>query len=67
VLKLNERIFRFVQEERCSRLATERGIEAFDAVLDDERLPDKFRSVRLPQMRDLIQTLRKRQHERRPS
>ncbi len=58
VLKLNERIFRFAQEDRCSRLAAERGIEAFDAVLDDERLPEKFRTVRLPQMRERIRTLR---------
>ena len=58
VLKLNERIFRFAQEDRCSRLAAERGIEAFDAVLDDERLPEKFRTVRLPQMRERIRALR---------
>jgi hypothetical protein len=63
VLKLNERIFRLPQEERCSRLAAERGIEAFDAVLDDERLPEKFRTVRLSQMQGPIQTLR----QRRPS
>jgi hypothetical protein len=58
VLKLNERIFRFAQEDRCSKLATERRIEAFDAVLDDERLPEKFRTVRLPQMRERIRSLR---------
>ncbi len=58
VLKLNERIFRFAQEDRCSRLAAERGIEIFDAVLDDERLPEKFRTVRLPQMRERIRSLR---------
>jgi hypothetical protein len=58
VLKLNERIFRFAQEDRCSRLAAERGAEAFDAVLDDERLPEKFRTVRLPQMQKQIRSLR---------
>ncbi len=58
VLKLNERIFRFAQEDRCSRLAAERGVEAFDAVLDDERLPEKFRTVRLPQMQKRIRSLR---------
>lgn len=58
VLNLNERIFRFVQEDRCTRLALDRNIEAFDAVLDDERLPEKFRTVRLPQMQDRIRTLR---------
>lgn len=58
VLKLNERIFHFAQEDRCSKLASDRGIEAFDAVLDDERLPEKFRTVRLPQMRERIRSLR---------
>jgi hypothetical protein len=60
VLKLNERIFRFAQEDRSSKLAADRGIEVFDAVLDDERLPEKFRTVRLPQMLDRIRTLRER-------
>jgi hypothetical protein len=58
VLKLNERIFRFAQEDRCSKLASDRGIEAFDAVLDDERLPEKFRIVRLPQMQERLRVLR---------
>jgi aspartate/tyrosine/aromatic aminotransferase len=39
-------------------------IEVFDAVLDDERLPEKFRTVRLPQMRERIETLRQRERER---
>ncbi len=64
VLKLNERIFRFAQEERSARLAHHRDIEVFDAVLDDERLPEKFRTVRLPQMRERIETLRQRERER---
>ena len=58
VLKLNERIFRFAQEDRCSKLASDRGIEAFNAVLDEERLPEKFRTVRLPQMQDRIRAIR---------
>lgn len=58
VLKLNERIFRFAQEDRCSKLAADRGIETFDAVLDDDRLPEKFRSVRLPQMKEGIRSVR---------
>ncbi len=58
VLKLNERIFRFAQQDRCARLALDRNIEAFDAVLDDERLPEKFRTVRLPQMQDRIRAIR---------
>lgn len=58
VLNLNERIFRFAQHDRCSRLALDRQIEVFDAVLDDERLPEKFRTVRLPQMQERIRSLR---------
>ncbi|HEX4838198.1 MAG TPA: hypothetical protein VFV03_06720 [Solirubrobacteraceae bacterium] len=60
VLKLNERIFHFAQEDRCTRLALHRNIETFDAVLDDERLPARFRTVRLPQMQNRIRTLRER-------
>jgi hypothetical protein len=67
VLNLNERIFRFAQGDRCARLALDRGIEAFDAVLDDERLPEKFRTLRLPQMQERIRALRERQRERRSS
>ncbi len=54
VLNLNERIFQFAQHDRCARLARDRQIEVFDAVLDDERLPERFRTVRLPQMRERI-------------
>ncbi len=60
VLNLNERIFRFAQGDRCAWLALDRDIEVFDAILDDERLPEKFRTVRLPQMRDRIRALRER-------
>ncbi len=58
VLKLNERVFRFAQADGCVRLALDRGIEVFDAVLEDERLPDEFRMIRLPQMQDRIRALR---------
>jgi hypothetical protein len=60
VLNLNERIFRFAEGDRSVRLALERDIEVFDAILDDERLPEKFRTVRLPQMRDRLRTLRQK-------
>jgi hypothetical protein len=60
VLKLNERIFRLAQEDRSSKLASDQDIETFDAVLDDDRLPEQFRTVRLPQMQDRIRTLRER-------
>lgn len=58
VLKLNERIFSFAQGERCSKLASDRRIEVFDAVLADERLPEKFRTIRLPQMQERIRAMR---------
>jgi hypothetical protein len=60
VLNLNERIFRFAQQDWCARLAHDREIDVFDAVLDDERLPEKFRTVRLSQMRERIGALRQR-------
>jgi len=47
------------------RLAVERDIEVFDAVLEDDRLPEKFRTIRLVQMRDRIRTLREQRRERR--
>jgi hypothetical protein len=50
VLKLNERIFRFATRDRHGRAAFERGLEPFDAVLVDERLPAAFRERRHPQM-----------------
>jgi len=46
-------------------LALERDVEVFDAVLDDERLPEKFKTIRLPQMREQIGALRQRERERR--
>jgi hypothetical protein len=65
VLNLNERIFRFAQTDRCGCLARDMGIEVFDALLDDERLPEKFRAIRLPQMQDGIRHLRERQRATR--
>ena len=65
VLNLNERIFRFAEDDQSARLALERDIEVFEAVLDDERLPEKFRTIRLAQMRDRIRALRQRQRQRR--
>lgn len=65
VLKLNERIFHFAQHARSASLARDMDIEVFDAVLDDERLPEKFRTIRLPQMREHIGALRQRSVDRR--
>jgi hypothetical protein len=52
VLKLNERVFRFAVRDRHAReLYRSRGIDPGAALIDDERLPDAFRTKRLPQMR----------------
>lgn len=59
VLNLNEHVFRFAQTDRCVRLALDRGIEVFDAVLDDERLPEKFRAIRMRQMQHAIRESRR--------
>jgi hypothetical protein len=55
VLKLNERIFDFcTKRDDGRRIFAVHQVEPFDAVLTDPRLPDKFNSVRYPQMRELI-------------
>lgn len=47
---LNERIFRF-RMGRTGRKAAERfSLECFDAVVVDDRLPERFRDTRYPQM-----------------
>jgi hypothetical protein len=52
VLKLNERIFRFALRDRDAKeLYRLRGTDPSDAITDDERLPEAFRTKRLPQMR----------------
>jgi hypothetical protein len=52
VLKLNERVFRFSHRDRDAReLHRKGGTDPADAILDDERLPEPFRTKRLPQMR----------------
>jgi hypothetical protein len=53
VLKLNERVFRFaVRDRHAKELYRTRGIDAGAVLLDDERLPEAFRTKRLPQMRE---------------
>ena len=52
VLTLNERVFRFAMRDRHAReLYRSRGIDPGAALIDDERLPKAFRTIRLPQMR----------------
>ncbi|HTR73679.1 MAG TPA: hypothetical protein VMH33_00280 [Solirubrobacterales bacterium] len=51
VLSLNERIFEKCCNDRCFRAVYERhGIDPFDAVLLDDRLPQAFQGKRYPQM-----------------
>lgn len=51
VLSLNERVFRKCRSDRSFRsLYRRHGIDPFDAVLLDDRLPGRFRETRYPQM-----------------
>lgn len=51
VLKWNEYLFRYAQQSDIAAISALRyGVDPFDAVLLDERLPEKFRTVRYPQM-----------------
>lgn len=61
VLNLNERIFRKCFSDRDFRSIYRKfQIDPFDAVLDHHGLPDKFRAIRLPQMREELTTKRDR-------
>jgi hypothetical protein len=54
VTKLGEALFAFCAQSSYARTIFVRdGIDLFDAMLSDhERLPEKFRTVRFPQMRE---------------
>lgn len=55
VLKLNERIFRFVTKNRHGRAVFPKfGIDPFDAVLLHDALPEPFRTRRYPQMQTTV-------------
>jgi hypothetical protein len=55
VLDLNERIFEKCCEDRCFLAVHGRyGVDPFDAVLNDARLPGGFREKRYPQMVDRL-------------
>jgi hypothetical protein len=52
VLRLNERIYRFAwQNPHAQKVVREQGIDPFDAILVDDRLPQRFRERRYPDMR----------------
>lgn len=50
VMKLNERVFRFARERTGREAHARWQLDAFDAVVVDERLPAAFRTRRYPQM-----------------
>lgn len=61
VLRLNERIYRFAWGNHNAKIVLQEfAIDAFDAVLVDDRLPEPFRSRRYPQMQEFLQRRRKR-------
>jgi hypothetical protein len=60
VLRLNERIYRFAWGNHNAKIVFQDfGIDAFDAVLVDDRLPEPFRSRRYLQMQELLRRRRK--------
>lgn len=70
VLDLNERIYRrCIRSLAFRRLALEHGVEPFEAVLVDDRLPAKFRERRYPKMADAVRAARERarRHQERHS
>jgi uncharacterized protein (UPF0147 family) len=48
-LKLSERVFHLAQSDAGVRVHVANGVELLDAVVVDERLPEAFRTHRLPQ------------------
>lgn len=61
VLRLNERIYRYSRYNHYARLVfLKYGIDAFEAVLVDDRLPEPFRKLRYPQMRATMDRLHAR-------
>jgi hypothetical protein len=59
VLKLNERIYRFCRQPIARRFLRETGLDPFDAiVVDHPGLPQKFRTMRYPQMQAQLAKLR---------
>ena len=63
VLKLNKRIFRFATHHRHGRdIYADAGVEPFDAVITDPRLPSAHNEENYPRMADAIKRLRDRQN-----
>jgi hypothetical protein len=52
VLKLNERIYRFCLRGPARQFVRQTGMDPFDAIVNDHpALPEKFRTLRFPQMK----------------
>jgi len=59
VLDLNERIFQLCSEDRCFLAIHRRyGVDPFEAVLADPRLPEDFLTKRYSQMRERLAEIR---------
>jgi hypothetical protein len=66
VLRLNERIYRKCLKDRAFRqVVFDHDVDPFDAVLVDDRLPERFREKRYPQMVKQITERRRRSRAQR--
>ncbi|HSE66024.1 MAG TPA: hypothetical protein VLB12_03500 [Gemmatimonadales bacterium] len=66
VLRLNERIYRKCLKDRAfRRVVFDHDVDPFDAVLVDDRLPERFREKRYPQMVEQIADRRRRSRAQR--
>jgi hypothetical protein len=64
--KAIEALFAYaLHHDHAQEAALVHGIEAFDAITPDPRLPERFHSIRFPQMQDLIEKSRARTRGRR--
>lgn len=65
VMRLNERVFELAYHwDNAIAAYLEDGVDVWQAVLHDERLPERHRTIRLPQMEELVR--RRRAQRRRP-
>jgi hypothetical protein len=66
VLRLNERIFKKCLTVRAFKdVFFDHGVDPFEAVLVDARLPEQFRARRYPQMVSMIVDRRRRSEAQR--
>jgi len=66
VRRLNERIYRKCLKDRAfRRVVYDHDVDPFDAVLVDDRLPERFREKRYPQMVEQIADRRRRSRAQR--